>query len=158
LEITPLVTTIEEPNFEKEILIPLKQKQQAQRLKDCSSVGGVLEGDLCLVTPAVQETVYEPQMASYTPLSEGLVGSYGYISPMNNCVDFTRQFGKVQTGNPDTWVATTNKPFIGAAVLFYYRHTAIVVGLHPGGDVELAQANCPGCKTRYSPFELRGYF
>lgn len=91
--------------------------------------------------------------------SDGLTaGAIGYSDPGGNCVDIAHEYGKNQPGNPISWVPTTNSPFIGAAALFYVNHVAVVVGIYSNGDIEVAQANCPGCAHRISPEEIRGYF
>lgn len=82
----------------------------------------------------------------------------GYISGGGNCVEFARQFGKNQPGNPISWAVSTRTPFVGAAVLFPYNHVGIVTGIHSDGSIEVAHANCPGCSTHYSMSQVRGFF
>jgi hypothetical protein len=87
-----------------------------------------------------------------------LTGSLGYSLPYGNCVDVAKAWGKNQPGNPISWEPTSSKPWIGAAALFGYNHVAVVVGIWSNGDVEVAQANCPGCVHRYAMSVFRGFF
>ncbi len=89
---------------------------------------------------------------------DGLVGSYGYALSGGNCVNMANRYGKNQPGNPISWIPTTQTPFIGAAVLFYFNHVAIVTGIHYDGSVEVAHENCPNCPTRYPVNTFRGFF
>lgn len=93
-----------------------------------------------------------------TPASYLVAGVVGWSEASGNCVDEAKAYGKNQPGNPISWVPTTDQPFLGAAVLFYFNHVAIVVGIYDNEDVEVIQQNSPGAPHRYSPSEIRGYF
>lgn len=107
--------------------------------------------------PPIPEQSVPATVQTYVPTSE-LIGSYGWVSGGGNCVNTAKQYGKSQPGNPISWSPTTQTPFIGAAVLFYFNHVAIVTGIHSDGSVEVTHENCPGCPTRYPRSAIRGFF
>jgi hypothetical protein len=139
-------------DFDKDILTPLRAIQAEEAQKEADAQAEALRQ-----APAAPEpsTTYTP--ATFISSSE-LVGSLGYTSPMSNCVDFVKLFRQVPFGNPIEWSPTTSIPFVGAVVLFPFNHTAYLTGIHSDGSIEVAHANCPGCATRYSQSEIRGYF
>lgn len=106
--------------------------------------------------PAAPASV--PVVATVVVPASELIGSYGYVVGGSNCVNTAKAHGKNQPGNPISWVPTTQAPFIGAAVLFYFNHVAIVSGIHSDGSVEVIHENCPGCPTRYARSAIRGFF
>jgi LysM repeat protein len=105
-------------------------------------------------TPAAPRA---PPAPSYTA-SSGLVGQIGWANPCCNCVNTAKAYGKNQNGNPSSWIATTQTPFIGAAALFHYNHVGIVVGIWPNGDLEIAHENFQGGIHRFSRSNFRGFF
>lgn len=118
----------------------------------CEAKGGTFSISGCDMPAPDPGPVYE------APVSSGLIGQIGYSLAGGNCVDMAIAYGKDQPGNPISWYATTGRPFIGAAALFYFNHVAIVVGIWGNGDIEVAQENSPGAPHRYSQSEIRGYF
>lgn len=174
--ITPLPITLEHkalepkrtklPSFDIEILTPLRAKQAAEAARIAAEVAAKAEADKQAAeaeqarvaaqnAPKVSYAVSYSSSSSSSPL---IAGRMGYISSMNNCVDFARSMGKVQSGNPISWSITTRTPFVGAAVLYPFNHVGIVVGIHADGSIEVAHANCPGCATNYSLSQVRGFF
>lgn len=141
---------------------PLRAKQAAEAARIAAEAAAKAEADKqaadaqqALVAAQNTPKVYYPGTSAGSPL---IAGSMGYISGMGNCVDFARQFGKNQPGNPISWRVSTMTPFVGAAVLFPFNHVGIVTGIHSDGSIEVAHANCPGCSTHYSMSQVRGFF
>lgn len=94
-----------------------------------------------------------------TPIarSGGLNGSYGYAFAGGNCVNQVPMGLRAQ-GNPISWPALTQTPYIGAAVLFYYNHTGRVTGIWSNGDIEIAHENWSGTPvTRFPASTFRGF-
>ena len=101
--------------------------------------------------------VYTPQPISYGNTGGGLIaGTVGFHAPGNNCVDWVKKFRSVPFGNPSSWSPTTQTPYIGAVVLFYFNHTAKVEGIG-NGFIEVSNANASGAPTRYSLSQIRGF-
>ena len=101
--------------------------------------------------------VYTPQPISYGNTGGGLIaGTVGFHAPGNNCVDWVKKFRSVPFGNPSSWSPTTQTPYIGAVVLFYFNHTAKVEGIG-NGFIEVSHANASGAPTRYSLSQIRGF-
>lgn len=93
----------------------------------------------------------------YLRASEGtLTGSVGFAQAGGNCV-LEIPADRRPEGNPISWVATTETPYIGAIALFNYNHTGIVVGIWSNGDLEIQHQNFSGGQTRFSRSEFRGF-
>ncbi len=155
-KLSPIVETkIERPNFDKEVLEPLRAVQAAK------------QAELDKLAAEEAERLRQAEITSkqvikvtYTPLptaTGGFSGSIGYVSPMNNCVTFVKQFRAVPFGNPISWQPTTRTPFVGALVLFPYNHVGYVVGINANGTIEVAHANAPGAGHTFSLNQVRGF-
>lgn len=140
-------------NYIKTVVEPREAAEAAQ--KAAEQAEAVIQAEL--VQEQVKPVYEAPKQLSETQSGELIAGTLGYISPITNCVTFVNQFGKNQPGNPITWIPTTNTPFIGAAVLFYTNHVAILTG-YGNGFVEVAHGGCATCSTRYPMSAIRGYF
>lgn len=142
----------------------MEQPQFPDRTKEATEAAlyRAEQARLAAEAQAAELLAAQQAQAAYTASQQlvygTLTGSYGYLSPLNNCVLLAEQYGKVQAGNPISWSISTHTPFIGAAALFYYNHVGIVTGIWSNGDIEVAQANARGAGSRYSQSEIRGYF
>lgn len=141
-------TDVVDPN-----LIQPGQKLKIPRPEEQIPVRPIPENAPPVVEPASQATYTQ-----VTHTTSELIGRYGYALAGGNCVNTARAYGKNQPGNPISWVATTQTPYIGAAALFNFNHVAVVVGIHSNGDLEVAHENCPGCPSRYPRSAFRGFF
>lgn len=155
------------PNFDKEVLEPLKVKQEEARIaaesariaeeKAAEALRAAQEAERPRLLPLPASKSYVAPSVSVRPTG-GLMGSLGYIRPGNNCVNTAKAYGKNQPGDPDTWYVTTRTPFIGAAAVFPFKHVAIVVGIWSNGDIEVVHENAPGAGHRFSQSQIKGYF
>ena len=88
-----------------------------------------------------------------------LTGSVGYARSSGNCVN-EPGVKRGQGGNPSTWYARTQTPYIGATFLMYSGrtgHTGIVTGIWSNGDVEVRHQNWWGGQHRFPRSAFRGF-
>lgn len=169
LNINNLVPTKAKPDFDKEVLQPLRRAQAAKALADAEAaeaarVAAEAAIEAVRVAAVEQQRLLEQQrvvqvaQASYSYSNYGtLIGSIGYAFAGGNCVNQIAP-GVRPDGNPSTWAVTTMIPYIGAAALFPYNHVARVTGIWSNGDVEVANENWNGSPvTRFSRSALRGF-
>ena len=105
------------------------------------------------------ERVRQSQIVYNAPqaVSGELTGSIGYAIAGGNCVNQVPAYLRGQ-GNPINWTVLTLQPYIGGAALWYFNHTARVVGLWSNGDIEVAQENFSGGNIhRYPRSAFRGF-
>lgn len=105
---------------------------------------------------ALEAQLYvKPAYVAPVEVKDGeLTGDHGYAIG-GNCVN---EITNRPMGNPITWVATTQTPYIGAAALFYYNHVARIVGFWSNGDIEVAQQGWSGTPiTRFPRSTFRGF-
>ena len=114
-----------------------------------------------IVTEEVQrvEVTTPPPTASQGASGDATQAlSGGYALPYGNCVDELRAAGHfVPSGNPISWQPTSQTPWIGAAALFRYNHTALVVGI-VGDSVVVRHRNYAGGQYVFPISSLRGFF
>lgn len=146
------------PDFDKEILVPLRAKQaEEQKEADRKEAERVAAQVVIQAAPVVipPQPIYKPVQA--TPVvSSGLIGSMGYARAGGNCVN-EPGVNNPGYGNPVNWSATSFTPWIGATALFNYNHVGVVTGIWSNGDVEIRHQNYTGNQTRFSPGQLRGF-
>lgn len=155
-----LVPAIRKPNYTTDVLQPLYAAQKVKAAQDAAAaIEAVKQAEEARQVAILKVSRITNISTSFSPASGQLVaGVMGWSSPYGNCVDEARAYGKVQSGNPITWVPTGDTPFLGAAVLFYFNHTAVVSGIYADGSIEVYQQNSPGAPHHYSQSQIRGYF
>lgn len=155
LDPTPIQVALQPkttPSFDDAVLKPLREVQAVQaEAKRVADEEAAKQAQI-----AAEKAAEQARIAYYNSI--GLTGDFGYSAGGGNCVWTAMAYGKWQPGNPISWYPTTHTPFIGAAVLFYFNHVAVVTGIYGNGDVEVVQQNAPGAPHRYSQWEVRGYF
>lgn len=159
------------PDYDHEVIAPLrlaqklaqeqarKEELRLQALKaDCDAQDGALEAETCVLPPPpLPEPPAVSQSVSEVVYTVGeLVGSFGYALAGGNCVN-EPGVNNPGWGNPIEWPVTSQTPWIGASVLFYFNHVAVVTGVWSNGDVEIRHQNCPNCPTRYPRSMIRGF-
>lgn len=110
------------------------------------------------ITPRVSFVVTTPKPTPSPAASTsaaGLTGSIGYATPGGNCVN--EPGIKKQGGNPITWTARTQTPYIGATALWTYNHAGVVVGIWSNGDIEVRHQNFWGGQHRFPRSTFRGF-
>lgn len=85
-----------------------------------------------------------------------IAGTMGYARYGGNCVN-EPGVNNPGAGNPITWAVTSQNPRIGATVLFYFNHVAVVTGIWSNGDIEVRHQNMSGDIHRYSRSQIRGF-
>lgn len=140
------------PNFDKEVLEPLKAAQKAA--EDARIAAEALRAAqeaerLRLLPLPVHQSYVAPTAA------DGLTGSIGYSRAGGNCI-LEPGVNNPGYGNPINWPATSGLR-IGATVLFFYNHTAVVTGIWSNGDIEIRQQNASGAPHRIPRSQARGY-
>lgn len=163
IDVAHLVPQPVKPDFDKEVLAPLRQAQaiEAARVAEVARVAAVAEAARLEAVQAASNraaSAYIRYAPSVVQTGAGtLQGAIGYVIAGGNCVNQISPSVR-PNGNPETWAATTMTPYIGAAALFPYNHVGRVVGIWSNGDVELANENWNGVAvTRFPQSELRGY-
>jgi len=163
------VEPIVAPDYDKEILIPLRVRQEEYRIiaeKKAEEVRLALiaaqEADKArLAQIAVEEANARqaaPQSVILVPYIGGeLIGSYGYSNAFGNCVNEPGVNNPHDGTNPISWAVTSQVPWIGASVLFYFNHVAVVTGIWSNGDIEVRHQNSGGAPHRYPRSEIRGF-
>lgn len=90
------------------------------------------------------------------PIDE-LTGSIGIAIAGGNCV-LEVPLSIRPDGNPITWLATTQTPYIGGVALFTYNHVGIITGVWSNGDLEIRHQNWNGMPvTRFPRSAMRGF-
>lgn len=148
-----------EPNYDKEVLAPLHADQAAeavvaaQAAKVAAQVAAQAAQEVQAALAA--QTIKATQVAEISTIGT-LTGSEGYSLPYGNCVD-QAGVNNPGWGNPIDWPVLTQVASIGATVLFYFNHTAVVSGIWSNGDIEVYQQNAPGMAHRIPRSEIRGF-
>jgi len=132
----------------------------------CFKTGGTMNGVTC--EPPLPPVTNSPESANThvvtsqadigpdEPPGVILVGQTGWSTPWGNCVD-EPGVNNPGYGNPISWSVLYSTPHLGSTVLFFFNHTAVVVGIWSNGDIEVGQENSPGASHTYSPSQIRGY-
>lgn len=142
------------PNFDREILEPLRQRQQEIAARKAEEER--LAKEAAEKAQAVQ-TAYMASDLSVVTVVGTLTGSLGYALAGGNCINQV-PIGLRGQGNPINWPVTTSVPYIGGAALWYSNHTGRVVGLWSNGDIEIAHENAGGWgQTRFPRSTFRGF-
>lgn len=144
----------------EDITRPMIKAAQAKRLKaaqdSCRTQGGTFTKGECVLPPPPVYVPYVAPVVSVAP-SGTLTGSAGYALPWGNCVNQI-PYGLRGFGNPSSWLATTQTPYIGGAALWYFNHTGRIVGIWSNGDLEIAHENAGGWgQTRFPRSAFRGF-
>lgn len=172
MNINKLVPETPKPDYEKEVLQPLKEAQrrdaearelariEAERIEAERVEAERLAQEALQAQLAAQAVVYAPAPVQYATQalnsSGGLTGSYGHATPGGNCVQ-EPGVNNPGWGNPIAWPITSTAPWIGATALFTYNHVGVVVGIWSNGDLEIAHQNFTGGTTRFSVNNFRGF-
>lgn len=156
------------PDFDKEVLVPLRamQKQEAEeaRVKQEAVAEELAQQEAAKAEQAKQrllaeqQTVQHPQpVVPAREVQQGeLLGSYGYAVPYGNCVN-EPGVNNPHWGNPINWPATSSTPWIGASALFQFNHVAVVTGFWSNGDIEVRHQNYTGGQHRFPRSMFRGF-
>lgn len=146
------------PDFDKEVLEPLRQKQAevARIAQEAAEAQAKAEAE----AQARQAELDAQAQWNYVPPAPqsygGLVGSIGYANPNGNCVN-EPGVNNPGYGNPSSWPATSFSPWIGATALFTYNHVGVVVGIWGNGDLEIRHQNFRGGIHRFPRSQFRGF-
>ncbi len=162
LKVDSLVAT-QRLDYDAAVLKPLHEAQAVKAEKDrLAAIEAARQAEIArqaaLKRASMLKPAILPRSASTSYGGTLIAGTMGYSLSSGNCVNEVRAYGKNQPGNPISWQPTTRQPFVGAAVLFYFNHTARVTGILSDGSIEVAQQNSPGAPHRYSQSQIRGYF
>lgn len=158
------------PNFDTEQLKPLRAVQAMQAMQAAQAIQAIQAAQEAQAeqtrkdAEAAAEAAKQAEIAAETvvtaPVSYtstgSLTGSIGYASPYGNCV-LQVPLSIRPDGNPITWIATTQTPYIGAVALFTYNHVGMVVGIWSNGDLEIAHQNFQGGQHRFPRSTFRGF-
>jgi hypothetical protein len=155
-----------QPDFDSEVLAPLRVAQKAAQEAEAARLEQVKRDEEAAAAAqkaaeeaaAVTVVTYVKPVYAAPPqaVSGDLTGSIGFAIPGGNCV-LQIPVGLRPFGDPITWVVTTQTPYIGAVALFNYNHTGMVVGIWSNGDLEIAHQNFTGGLHRFSRSEFRGF-
>jgi hypothetical protein len=150
----------EAPDFDKEVLLPLRAKQaeEAEQAR-LAEEARVAEEARQVAQAAQQATVSEPSqpVVPAREVQQGeLAGLLGYAIPYGNCVN-EPGVNNPGWGNPINWPASSYSPWIGASALFGYNHVAVVTGIWSNGDIEVRHQNFRGNQTRFPRSAFRGF-
>lgn len=162
LNISELIPLVPKPDYDQQVLAPLHADQAREALQAAQAVAQALATQqaaqkLATATAAqVALQVKLPVIASTDVTSGTLDGAIGYSLPYGNCVD-QAGVNNPGYGNPIDWPILTRVATIGATVLFYFNHTAVVSGIWSNGDIEVYQQNAPGMSHRIPASEIRGF-
>jgi hypothetical protein len=143
-----------QPDFNIEVLEPLRATQKAEADKLAAE-----EAERVRQAEEARQAAYTNTAPVYTPTYSyggSLFGSRGYAIPGGNCVN-EPGVNNPRTGNPISWAVTSQTPRIGATVLFYFNHVAVVTGVWSNGDIEVRHQNVTGGITRYPRSQIRGF-
>lgn len=149
---------IETPNFDIEVLTPLRAAQAAKQA-ELDKLAAEEAERLRQAEEARQEALvtYTPQTYVQSYGSGTLIaGTYGYARAGGNCV-LEPGVNNPGFGNPISWPITSRTPRLGATVLFYFNHVAVLTGIYSNGDIEVRHQNMSGNVTRYSMSQVRGF-
>lgn len=146
---------VERPDWESEVLVPLKTKQ-AEEKAAAERAEAARIAAIEATRVAQRPVVYTAPVPSYTASYGALTGSIGYAKPYGNCVQ-EPGVNNPGYGNPISWPVLYGTPRIGATVLFYFNHTAVVTGIWSNGDIEVRHQNVTGGIHRYPASAVRGY-
>ena len=170
VNINKLVPETPKPDYEKEVLQPLKEAQrrdaevkelariEAERIEAERVEAERIAQEALQAQLAAQAVVYAPAPVQYATqaLNSSLTGSYGHATVGGNCVQEPGVNNPGQ-GNPISWMTTSSVPWIGATALFTYNHVGVVTGIWSNGDLEIAHQNFTGGTTRFSISQFRGF-
>jgi hypothetical protein len=149
----PEVKINQVPDFDKEILEPLK----AEQVRKAEEARLAEEKILADIEAARVAAIPKPVAPVYfTPVSSGeLVGSRGFAIG-GNCVNQI-PFGLRAPGNPISWPSTSG-PYIGGAALWHSNHVGQITGFWSNGDIEIAHQGWYGPpQTRFPRSTFRGF-
>lgn len=152
------------PDFDKEILAPLRAAQAvtaaklaAEEARKASEQAELdLQASLRLAPVRQAHIAPQPTYSQDAALTSGLIGSIGYAQAGGNCV-LQIPPNMRPNGNPSTWEVLTGSPYVGAVALFSYNHTGMVVGIWGNGDLEIAHQNFTGGIHRFPRGSFRGF-
>lgn len=144
----------EKPDWEKEVLVPLKTKQAEEEAAAQAAEAARIAAEEA-TRLAQQVRVYTAPVRAYTASYGTLTGSLGYARAGGNCVNEPGVNRSV--GNPISWPVLSGNPWIGATALFTYNHVGVVVGIWSNGDLEIRHQNFTGGLHRFPRWQFRGF-
>jgi hypothetical protein len=149
------------PDFDKEVLIPLRVQQAEEAARAAKVAEEARQAELAREAEAARQANIAQLSQPLAPAREvqqaqALLGSIGYASPYGNCVA-EPGVNNPGYGNPIDWPVTSATPWIGATALFGFNHVAVVTGIWSNGDIEVRHQNVQGGQHRYARGEFRGF-
>ena len=144
------------PNFDIEILTPLRATQAAEQAELDKLAAE--EAERARQAQIASQVVYTPATYVQSYGSGTLIaGTLGYARSGGNCVA-EPGINNPGWGNPSSWPILYAEPAIGRTAIFTYNHVSYIVGLWSNGDIEVRHQNWQGApQTRFPRSSFRGY-